>query len=271
MRRTKTAVGSTDSKTRPGYSKKSLLQSTKKRLIAIGRLTKSPAFNVSILVALILGVFGGIRLLRARQAPAQLSFVESRSDDPISSGNNDLSSSTAAEIFSGEVYATTIRLRETAGLGIAISLAVFAEYNEKRKSPSTFREILTSIASRNLTPPAIIIGKNEISSPTSTLLVHYQSVPLRFEILSRPKPGIRGPALMLRFPLAAKNGQTVSYFQSSIARPDEILAPFATADQIGAAGWTLEQWRGELMPLDKGVMTALSEERSLWKKPNQKH
>ena len=163
-----------------------------------------------------------------------------------------------------------MRLRETAALGIAMSLAVFAEYSEKGSTPTSLDDVLTSISKRALTPPAFVIQNGEISSPSSTLLVRYQAQPLRFEILSHPKPGVDGPALMLRFPIAAMNGQTISYFQSSIARRYDSPQPFAAPDQIIAGGWTLEQWRGELLPLDKDLLHALSEERSVWNTDDQK-
>ena len=261
MRRTKTAKGRADSKTRPGYSKKSLSQGTKEWLIAIGRLTRSPVFNVVALVALILAVFGGVRLLQARQAPAQLSFVEMKSDDPASSVNNDLSSSATHELFSGEVYDTTMRLRETSAVGIAVSLTVFAAYSEERNLPTGLDAIFEAIARRGLMPPGLVFANGELSSRSSKIIVRYQQKPLRFEILSHPKPNTEGPALMLRFPLPAGNGQTLSFFQSSASRRHILPEPFATNDQITASGWSLEQWRGELLPLDQSLLTALSEER----------
>lgn len=251
-------------------NEKSLRRLVKEKFHIIGRITQSPLFNVLVLVTLIISVFGGVRLFRERHGPAQLSFVERSGPDQSSLANADQTTAVAPEIFSGEVYTTAVRLRETAALGIAMSLAVFAEYSEKASTPATLGDVLTSISKRNLSPPAFVIQNGEISSPSSTLLVRYQAQPLRFEILSHPKPGVNGPALMLRFPIAAINGQTISYFQSSIARRYDSPQPFAAPDQITADGWTLEQWRGELLPLDKDLLHELSEERSVWNTNDQK-
>jgi hypothetical protein len=60
------------------------------------------------------------------------------------------------------------------------------------------------------------------------------------------------------------NGQTPSYFQSSIARRYDVPEPFAATDQMIASGWTLEQWRGELLPLDTNLLNTLREEQSGW-------
>ena len=252
------------------FNKESRPRGPKRIFIAITRLTQLPGFNVVALVVLILGVFVGIRILRERREPTQLSFVESNGDYQISSGNTENTLSAAPEIFSGEVYDTSIRLRETAGIGIAISLVVFAQYSEKGSIPTTLDETLAAISRRNLIPPGLALTNGELSSPSSTLTVRYQQQPLRFEILSRPKPNTKGPALMLRFPLTTMNGQTLSYFQSSIVRRYDAPEPFAQPDQIIASGWTLEHWRGELLPLDKNQLNALNEERSGWNAGIQK-
>ncbi|MGH8500476.1 MAG: hypothetical protein ACRERV_16945 [Methylococcales bacterium] len=173
------------------------------------------------------------------------------------------------EIFTGEVYDTSIRLKETAALGIAISLVVFAEYSHQNRPPSTLKDILMAVSRRNMAPPEFVIGEPEVSTPSSTLLIRYQSRPLRFEIVSVPKPGMRGPTVMLRFPLAPMSGQTVPYYQSSMTQRPDIPAPFASPDQIVASGWTLEQWRGEQLPLKDDAVRALSEEQSEWKAKNQ--
>jgi hypothetical protein len=247
-----------------GLTKKSRRKGMQETFIAITRLTRSPVFSVFALVTLILGVFVGVRILRERRGPAQLSFVESNSSDQILSENAEHKVSSVPEIFSGEVYDTSIRLRETAAIGIAISLAVFAEYSEKKAIPTTLEGTLAAIARRNLLPPGLIFTNAGLSSTSSNLTFRYQPQPLRFEILSRPKPDTQGPALMLRFPLTTMNGQTISYFQSSIARRYDVPEPFAATDQMIASGWTLEQWRGELLPLDNNVLNALGEEQSGW-------
>ena len=101
-------------------------------------------------------------------------------------------------------------------------------------------------------PPGLEMQNGEILSPESVFVVRYQSQPLRFEIVSRPKEA-GSPALLLRFPLTSLDGRTITYFQS---KPAAALTPapepFAALDQLVAGGWTMERWRGEsLAPNDK--------------------
>src|SRR5438552_3114865 len=110
-------------------NEKSLGRLIKEKSHMIGRLAQSPLFSVLVLVTLIISAFGGVRLFRKHHGPTQLSFVERSGPDQVASANADQGIAAAPEIFSGEVYTTAVRLRETAALGIAMSLAVFAEYS----------------------------------------------------------------------------------------------------------------------------------------------
>lgn len=235
-----------------------------KPLSAVGRLVRSPAFNVCLLAVLILSVFIAARLLRNGRSPAQLSFIERSGEVSPPQADPEQNATVPSEIFQGEVYDTAVRLRETAAVGVAISLALFAEAAEKGSVPANIETVWTSVQNRALLPPDLEINKGELSSPSSKFVVRYQAIPLRFEVVSHPKPEREGPALMFRFPLPVTNGKAISYFQSSIARRFEVPAPFTAAEQLLTNGWTLEQWRGELLPRDERILRMLSEEKSVW-------
>ena len=227
----------------------------------LNSLLSQPIFNVSVLILLLLVVFGGLRFLSASQKPGQVKFIEQPnpiSDEQSTNDNHHYS----PEIFQGEVYDTSIRLRETGALGMAISLAVFSHYTERGSVPPNLEKVWYFLKERNLMPPGFEFQNGEVLSPSGTVLVRYQSAPLRFEILSRPRPDSASPAILLRFPLVSLDGRTVTYFQSTSAQSRDIPAPFAPLEKIVSAGWTLAQWRGELVPKNENAARSLAEEKS---------
>jgi hypothetical protein len=237
---------------------------TKNLLAKVREFANSRTFNVCLLLFLIVSVFIVGQLFRARRSPVQLSFVERKStaENPTDDATNGVAG--PQEIFSGEVYDTAVRLRETGALGIAISLGLFAETAEAGTVPANLETLWASVQRRGLLPPDIRIQDGLVSSPSSTFSVRYQPQPLRFEILSCPKQGMTSPALMFRFPLPVTNGNAIHYFQSSIARRLKVPEPFTSAELLVASGWTLEEWRGELLPRDERILRMLSEEKRVW-------
>lgn len=233
-------------------------------IAALRSFFTSPIFNVAALVLLLVAVFGGLRLFSGSRNPAQVSFVEPSLADAEEIAVSSDRILLAPEIFKGEVYQSAIRLRETAALGMAMSLVVFAEYAERGSVPQNLDRILVSISERGLMPPGLEMQKGEVLSPASVFVVRYQSQPLRFEIVSRPKEAA-SPALLLRFPLTSLDGRTITYFQS---KPAAALTPapepFAGLEQLVAGGWTMERWRGEIVaPKDKNAIQILAEEKRL--------
>ena len=113
-------------------------RNTKKSSSALRSFVFSPAFNVVALVALSLLVFAGMRLFSARRNHAQVAFVEQAGFDQPGTVNAENSRYSAPEIFRGEVYETSVRLRETGALGMAISLSVFAEFSYSGDSRNGF-------------------------------------------------------------------------------------------------------------------------------------
>ncbi len=229
---------------------------------AVRSIIFSPVFNVAALVLLLICVFGGLRLLSARQTQGQVKFIERpnlESGDKI----NEDRIYTSPEIFKGEVYDTSIRLRETGALGMAISLVVFAKTAEQSNVPPNLETIWSLIQERKLMPPGMQFENGELLSPSSVLSVRYQSQPLRFEILSRPKQDVNSPAILLRFPLTSLDRRTITYFQSTSVNRFDIPAPFAPLEKIVSAGWTIAQWRGEIMPKSENTNQILEEEKRL--------
>lgn len=222
----------------------------------------SPMFNVAALVILLFCVFGGLRLLSNRQMQGQVKFIE----QPKLEENEQINENrvySSPEIFKGEVYETSIRLRETGALGMAISLSVFALNSEQGSVPPNLEQIWNFISERKLMPPGLEFQNSELVSPSGTISVRYQSQPLRFEILSRPRQNADSPAIMLRFPLTSLDRRTITYFQSASTGKFDIPAPFAPLEKIVATGWTMEQWRGEILPKQANQGQILEEEKRL--------
>ena len=238
-------------------------QKSKKLKTVIRSLVSSPTFNVIALVVLLLSVIFGLRAFRSGQTQAQIKFIEHSQFDSPETENSKNRIYSQPEIFKGEVYDTSIRLRETGALGMAISLAVFAHQTEQGSMPSNLEKIWASLAERNLMPPGFEFQNGELLSPSGTILVRYQSEPLRFEILSRPRQDSQSPAILLRFPLTSLDRRTITYFQSASVNRFDIPAPFAPLDKIVSAGWTLAQWRGELLPKNENNLQILEEEKRL--------
>ena len=229
----------------------------------------SPAFNVAALVLLLVAVFGGLRLFWNSRGSAQINFVESASAETGENGKAENTDYAAPEIFKGEVYSTAVRLRETGALGMAMSLVVFQNYAERGSVPPNAEAIFDSIAVRGLMPPGLQFENGEMQSASSRIIVRYQAQPFRFEILSRPKDA-RNPSLLMRFPLSSLDGRTISYFQSPPAGLNT-PEPFAALDRLVADGWTIEQWRGEMLPKDTNSAQMLAEEKRLLEKlPNNR-
>jgi hypothetical protein len=238
-------------------------QKSKTLKTVISPFLSSPTFNVIALVVLLLSVIFGLRAFRSGQTQAQIKFVEHDqfNDTKTESGEDRIY--TTPQIFKGEVYDTSIRLRETGALGMAISLAVFAYHTEQGSVPPNLEKIWSLLAERNLIPPGFEFQNGELLSPSGTILVRYQSEPLRFEILSRPKQDSASPAILLRFPLTSLDGRTITYFQSASTSRFDIPAPFAPLEKIVSAGWTPSQWRGELLPKQENPRQVLEEEKRL--------
>lgn len=227
---------------------------------SIRSLSSSPAVNVAALVLLLVAVFGGLRLWSNGKSAAQISFVEVADENISENANAENANYSAPEIFKGEVYSTAVRLREIGALGMAMSLVIFQNYAEQAGVLPDLETVFAAIATRGLLPPGIEIENGELRSAASVFVVRYQTQPVRFEILARPKDA-RHPALLMRFPLQSFDGRTISYFQSSSAAGQTAPEPFAALDRLVSDGWTIEQWRGEMLPKEANSAQILAEEK----------
>ncbi len=232
---------------------------------AIRAFFSSATFNVIALVVLLVAVFAGMRLFSANRNHAQVAFIEQAGFDQPENSKAGNRTYAAPEFFHGEVYDTTVRLRETGALGMAMSLAVFSEFSEKIYIPTNLETVLNAVKTRDLMPPEMIFENGKLESASSFFLVRYQSQPFAFEILSSPKQGAiwQSPSLMMRFPLASLDKRTITYFQSASTNQAQMPEPFAPLDAIVAAGWTIEQWRGEILPKEANSEQILIEEKRL--------
>jgi hypothetical protein len=232
----------------------------------IRRIVSAPAFNVSLLILLILSVTAVTRIFYGAEKPAQLNFVEK--PPPAAKDREDKlpAAPPRAEIFSGEVYSTVVRLRETGALGLAFSLSVFAGSRGPTNAPAppaSAEAVLREMQARELMPPGIVFEEGALSSPGSVFIVHYRRDPsLAFEIYAFPKD--KSPALMLRFPLISLDGRTITYFQTKSVADFSRPRPFASLKQLLSSGWMPEQWRGEIMKGSDAARKLLEAERKLW-------
>ena len=231
----------------------------------LGSFFQSPLINILGLVLLFVCVFAGLRIFSARgQQGGQVKFVERLPFKSSSDGRSENLSYSPPEVFKGEVYETTVRLRETGSLGMAITLAVFANAAEQENLRAVnLEKIWSFIKERNLMPPGLKFEEGELLSASSKFIVRFRSEPFNFEILAVPVRDRTSPAILLLFPLKSFDRRTITYFQSPAAKHYEIPAPFAPLEKIVSGGWTVEQWRGELLPARENSLNLLEEEKKL--------
>lgn len=213
--------------------------------VANSKFIGTPLFNVLLMVALGFGVSGFFRFLEWRRMNAQTQ-IQINDSENISDGDKtkDKSVRGSSDIFGGEVFDTSRRLRETGSLGFAVCLSILDEARSRRQIPGSINGLINAVISRDLMPPEIEFENNEVRSPTSVIYIRYQPEPLQLEFVSVPKDARFGPALMLRFPLTSADGKNIAYFQSSKVENINLPAPFAPSHEIIKSGWTLEAWRG---------------------------
>ena len=209
------------------------------------RFFGSPLFNVLLMVALMLGVSAFFRVLEWRRMNAQTQIQINDSETVADRGNaKNKIASQPADIFGGEVFATSRRLRETGALGFAVCLSILDEAKSKRQIPGSINALINAVTSRELLPPGLTVENGEIRSETSVILIRYQPEPMQIEFVSVPAQARFGPTLLMRFPLTSADGKNIAYFQSSRVSGVDLPPPFAPASEVIRSGWTIEAWRG---------------------------
>ncbi len=232
------------------------------RLSSIAREYYAVFFTVGIV-----GIYIVARCLSSPDSHAQLKFIDAPDRQTITEQSE--SDGTVTEIFSGTKYQTAKRLRESAALGIAASLAVFFQYYESKTFPQTGREVISDIVSRKLLPPEISVENEGFRSPTSIIRFSFRPSPFSFEILSVPIEDKYGPTMLFRFPLPPGGQNSFTYFRST-GTTDQ--APFSTTEQLAAQGWEIAQWNIDELKLDGSSTNELKEQREWLKsiKPETK-
>ena len=205
----------------------------------------SPLFNVLLMLSLMLSVSAIFRFLEWRKINAQAQIQINDSENLVEGEKaKDKNIRQSADIFGGEVFDTSRRLRETGAFGFAVCLSILDEARVRRQIPGSIDGLINAVVSRQLLPPGLEVRNGEIHSNTSKIFIRYQPEPMQLEFVSVPIEARFGPALMLRFPLTTADGKNIGYFQSAKVENINLPKAFAPASQIIRSGWTLEAWRG---------------------------
>jgi hypothetical protein len=191
-----------------GDSKNSRKSSAEK-----SKFTGSPLFNVLLMVTLMLGVSAVFRVLEWRRLNAQTQ-IQINDSETIADGENAKNKTVrqSADIFGGEVFDTSRRLRETGALGFAACLSILDEAKSKRQIPGSINALVNAVTSRELLPPGLTARNGEIRSETSVIYIRYQPEPMQIEFVSVPAEARFGPTLLMRFPLTSADGKNIAYF-----------------------------------------------------------
>ncbi len=211
----------------------------------------------------IVGIYIVARFLSSPDSHAQLKFIDAPDQQTITERTK--LDGTITNIFSGTKYETAKRLRESAALGIATSLAVFFRYQESTTFPQTGREVISDIVSRKLLPPEISVENEGFSSPTSIIRLSFRPSPFSFEILSVPIEDKYGPMMLFRFPLPQGGQNSFTYFRSTATTNQ---APFSTTEQLAAQGWEIAQWNIDELKLDGSSINELLQQKEWLKSVN---
>lgn len=223
----------------------------------------APWFNVVILVVLMISVFGILRLAAGNRQSAQIRFREPSRPESVQKNDSAVSHfARTTEIFEGEVYETSVRLRETGALGLAITLVLFNERAQEARAVSTkFSTLAAALVEQKLLPPDLRLAPDgQFESTMNKFEIRYDAQNARFEILAFGKDDPRKPAILLRFPYISLDGRNITYFQTVNSEAKPRPAPFVSIDKLVAGGWLPEQWRGEFTNINREDARRLAEE-----------
>lgn len=229
------------------------IRNTTSRLL---KLFSASNFGAVFFTVLVVGIYITTRLLASTDQHGQVKFVEH--NDALRTTESVESKAVSTEMFSGAKYETALRLRESAALGVAVSLSVFAAYRATGRPPLSVQEVISEMVDRKLLPPGLIPERNSLRSASSKVRLKYKAFPLSFEILSMPLEPNSGPALLFQFPLPPSGANTVMYFQNleGNASPEA----FSNAEQLKTAGWKISHWRTDDLALDASSIAEFREQ-----------
>ena len=189
---------------------------------------------------------------------AQVKFFEDHSEQDTMSEMQGQTKH-AKQIFSGDGYNTAFRLRECGALLLALSLSAFEEFRVHGKFPQSADVILADLQKRSLLPPGTEIKNGALHSDLGELKLSYRMNPIALEVLSVPPAETYGPALLFRIPMPAGEANSMTYFRSSELTNFAVPAPFSRPEQLVSAGWSIEHWQGDALPLDDSALRDLHE------------
>ena len=222
-------------------------------------------YSTLILTAMCVGLYITARAYYGyAERTTQVKFFEDHSEQNTKSERQG-QATRSKQIFSGERYNTAFRLRESGALLIALSLSAFEEFRVHGKFPQTADVILADLQRRSLLPPGTEINKGALHSDLGELKLNYRMNPIALEVLSVPPAETYGPALLFRIPMPAGEANSMTYFRSSVPTNFTVPAPFSSPEQLVSAGWSIEHWQGDAMPLDDSALRDLHE-NGVWLK-----
>jgi hypothetical protein len=149
-----------------------------------------------------------------------------------------------ATTIDGEVARTAERTGEATALALSASLYAAGEQIRGR-APRDARDLLSSLASRNLLPPGIALTQADgnLVSTYGNVWVRYRPEPLGVEVISIGHKPSDGPASIVRVPDELSDKGEAKLFIADSLRDVRIPAPFAPSAEVIAMGWSPETLR----------------------------
>jgi hypothetical protein len=149
-----------------------------------------------------------------------------------------------ATTIDGEVARTAERTGEATALALSASLYAASEQIRGR-APRDARDLLSSLASRNLLPPGLALTQIEgnLVSTYGNVWVRYRPEPLGVEVISIGHKPSDGPALIVRIPDELSDKGEAKLFIADSLSDVRIPAPFAPSAEVIAMGWSPETLR----------------------------
>lgn len=216
-------------------------------------------YSTLIFTAMCVGLYITGRVLYGdADRTTQVKFFEDHSEQDTKSERQG-QATRSKQIFSGEGYNTAFRLRESGALLLALSLSAFEKFRVHGKFPQTADVMLADLQRRSLLPPGTEIKNGALHSDLGGLKLNYRMNPIALEVLSLPPADVRGPALLFRIPMPAGEANSMTYFRSSVLTNFTAPVPFSSPEQLVSAGWSIEHWQGDALPLDDSALRDLHE------------
>lgn len=147
-----------------------------------------------------------------------------------------------------EVPRTAERLRDATAVSIA-AMSYVAEQVLRKRAPSSVSVVITGIAQRRLIPSDWIAQQSgTIMLPFGFIQVRYRPSDLSVEVISIPRDGRDGPAILIRLPDDANPDVGVRYFESLQLNGILVPPPFAPISEVIRNGWQPRLFKQTTLP-----------------------